>query len=44
MIGYLHHLLFDPLSAWEQLKITAIAAPIALAVFMMLALSLERKK
>ena len=44
MIGYLHHILFDPLSAWEQLKITLILTPIALAVFMMVALSLERKK
>ena len=44
MIEFIYHLFFEPLTAAEQFMIAAVLLPILAAVFMMVALSLERKK
>lgn len=41
----LHHILYDPLSLWEQMKITLSLTPVVLAGFLVVAaIATGRKK
>lgn len=43
MAHWFHHLIFDPLSLWEQTKATLIIAPLALALYVAVAARALRK-
>ena len=44
MTQWIHHILFEPLSAWEQLKLEALLAPPILMAFLIWALYATRRK